>query len=330
MELRMKLAHGQVAVVTGAASGIGLALARRFAARGLDVVLSDIEVGPLEDAAESVAAAGVETIAVPVDVSRPDDVEELARRTIERFGSVNVVCNNAGVVSRDDPWTGPVDAWNWVIGVNLMGVVHGIRAFLPHLVSSGRGHMVNTASVAGLVPGMGAAYSASKHGVVALSEELYHGLNMMGLPVGVTTMCPGWVQTSILDAERNRPDRGGRVVESTAAQGVADKYARRAVAEGATPAWTADQTIEAIESDRFWAITDDRFLELALERWQSIHDRRNPIPADRPPGMPPRRQMVAEMLEAMSMTQSAAPGSGVGASLQKPAKNAENGSPDDV
>jgi len=125
----MKLEPGQVAVVTGAASGIGLALAHRL--------------------------AGVRTLAVRVDVSRSGEVDELARRSIEEFGSVNVVCNNAGVASRADPWTGPLDAWNWVIGVNLLGVVHGVRAFLPHLVAAGKGHIVNTASVAGLAPGMG-------------------------------------------------------------------------------------------------------------------------------------------------------------------------------
>ncbi|MFV1989568.1 MAG: SDR family NAD(P)-dependent oxidoreductase [Acidimicrobiales bacterium] len=294
----MKLEPGQVAVVTGAASGIGLALAHRFAAAGLNIVLSDVESDALKTAAESVGQTGVRTLAVYADVSSAEQVDELARRSIEEFGSVNVMCNNAGVSSPEDPWTGSLDAWNWIIGVNLMGVVHGIRAFLPHLVAAGQGHIVNTASVAGLTPGMGGPYTASKHGVVAVSEELYHGLNLAGIPIGVTTLCPGWVQTSILDAERNRPGGSDDSIAPTGARGVADKYVRRAVAEGATPAWTADQTIDAIEADRFWAITDDDFLEIAFERLKSIAERQNPIPAEQIPGMPPRSQLITEMIEA--------------------------------
>jgi NAD(P)-dependent dehydrogenase (short-subunit alcohol dehydrogenase family) len=299
----MKLEAGQVAVVTGAASGIGLALAHRLAAAGLDIVLSDIEPEPLEAASKAVASTGVRTLAVRTDVSLAADVDELAERTITEFGSVNVVCNNAGVASQDDPWIGPLDAWTWVIGVNLMGVVHGVRAFLPHLVAAGQGHIVNTASVAGLIPGMGPAYSASKHGVVALSEDLFHGLNAAGIPIGVTTLCPSWVQTSILDAERNRPGDGDAITAPVGARGVLDGYVRRALAEGATPAWTADQTIDAIEADRFWAITNNEMLEIALERWQSIAERQNPVQAEQIPGFPPRSQLVAEMGEAEAALQ---------------------------
>jgi len=299
----MKLEPGQVAVVTGAASGIGLALAHRLAAAGLDIVLSDIEPEPLAMASKSVASTGVRTLAVRTDVSLAADVDELAQRTIAEFGSVNVVCNNAGVASLEDAWSGSLDAWTWVIGVNLMGVVHGVRAFLPHLVASGQGHIVNTASAAGLMPGVGPAYSASKHGVVAMSEELYHGFNAAGIPIGVTTLCPSWVQTSILDAERNRPGNRDAIAPLVGARGVAQTYVRRALAEGATPAWTADQTIDAIEADRFWAITDDEFLEIALERWQSIAERQNPVPAEQIPGLPPRTQLVSEMREAEAALQ---------------------------
>ena len=146
----MKLEAGNVAVVTGAASGIGLALAERFARDGLDVVLADVEEGALARAADRVGALGVKTLTVPTDVSDNQAVEALAAVAVERFGAVHVVCNNAGVSSGADPWFGPLSAWSWVLGVNLWGVIHGIRAFLPILLDQGEGHIVNTASIAGL------------------------------------------------------------------------------------------------------------------------------------------------------------------------------------
>jgi NAD(P)-dependent dehydrogenase (short-subunit alcohol dehydrogenase family) len=146
----MKLEAGKVAVVTGAASGIGLGLARRFAEDGLHVVLADVEEGALASAATGISALGVETLAVPTDVSDHEAVEALADAAVERFGAVHVVCNNAGVSSGADPWFGPLAVWGWVMGVNLWGVIHGIRAFLPILINQGEGHIVNTASIAGL------------------------------------------------------------------------------------------------------------------------------------------------------------------------------------
>ena len=148
----MELTAGKVAVVTGAASGIGLALAERFARAGLDVVLADVEETALQAAAQQIASLGVKTLAVPTDVSDEAAVNALAAASVDRFGAVHVVCNNAGVTSRADPWSGPVSAWRWVLGVNLWGVIHGIRAFLPLLTAQGESHIVNTASAAGLIP----------------------------------------------------------------------------------------------------------------------------------------------------------------------------------
>jgi NADP-dependent 3-hydroxy acid dehydrogenase YdfG len=182
----MELKAGQVAVVTGAGSGIGFALAHAFAHRGLSVVLADVQADALAKAQATIEAMGVATLAVPTDVRHAENVNALAAATIERFGAVHVVCNNAGVAGAGDPWTGPLASWEWVMGVNFWGVVHGVRAFLPHLVMGGGGHIVNTASIAGLYPGFAAPYDASKHAVVALTEGLYNTLNQANLGVGVS------------------------------------------------------------------------------------------------------------------------------------------------
>ncbi len=296
----MELHDGTVAVVTGAGSGIGLALANAFAAAGCAVVLADVQDEALEHAAEEVAEHGVQTLTVHTDVSKAHDVEALAAATIERFGAVHVVCNNAGVSGAGDPWLGPLDTWEWVMGVNFWGVVHGVRAFLPHLAMSGGGHVVNTASIAGLYPGFAPPYDASKHAVVALTEGLYHSLRSANAPIGVSCLCPGWVRTGIMDSERNWPAELGPAPERTAAAEVTSNYVRRAIDEGMQPAAVADLVLAAIRDDRFWVFPHVDFLEIAMERFHSIGEQRNPAPAEQMPGMPPRTQMMAEVLEAMS------------------------------
>ncbi len=294
----MELVRGQVAVVTGAASGIGFALAEAFAREGLNIVLADVQDDALAVAAEKIAAHGVETLAVKTDVSKQESVEALAAATIARFGAVHVVCNNAGVAGRGDTWFGPISNWEWVMGVNVWGVVHGIRAFLPHLL--GGGHIVNTASIAGLMTGFSAPYDASKHAVVAITEDLYNDMTIAGLPVGVSVLCPGWVRTGILDSERNWPAELGAMPEASPVSDIATNYVRRAIDEGMTPAAVAALVLESITAARFWVLPHPDFFQMAIDRWERIAERLNPEPPEETPGMPPRSQMMAEMQAAMA------------------------------
>jgi NAD(P)-dependent dehydrogenase (short-subunit alcohol dehydrogenase family) len=291
----MELTAGKVAVITGAASGIGLALAERFARAGLHIVLADVEEAALGAAAKKVEAFGVEALAVPTDVSDEDAVQRLAATSVEHFGAVHVVCNNAGVASHADPWFGPTSAWRWVLGVNLWGVIHGIRAFLPILATQGGGHIVNTASVAGLLPGFGPAYDATKHAVVAISEDLYGAMKIGGVPVGVSVLCPGWVRTGIIDAERNWPAGLGEAPPPAMTNDVTLPHAHRAVDEGAAPAAVADLVVDAVSSDRFWVFTETEFLQIALQRWHSIAEGVDPDTQRDLPGMPPAREILAEI-----------------------------------
>ncbi len=251
-------------------------------------------------AAERVAARGVETLTVVTDVSDEAAVNALATATLERFGAAHVICNNAGVASKGDPWFGPSSAWRWVLGVNLWGVIHGVRAFLPVLVSQGEGHIVNTASVAGLAPGFGPSYDASKHAVVALSEDLYTSLAGLGLPIGVSVLCPGWVRTRITDADRNWPAALGDRPEPGLSSEVMSPHIERAIAEGATPAAIADQVAEAITAERYWILPQREFLEGVLHRWESIAEGRNPELLTDVPGLPPSEQLAAEVAAVLA------------------------------
>jgi NAD(P)-dependent dehydrogenase (short-subunit alcohol dehydrogenase family) len=303
----MELGSGKVAVVTGAGSGIGLALANALAASGCSVVLADVQDDALERAADEVGGHGVDTLAVRTDVSDRDEVEALARATIDRFGVVHVVCNNAGVSGAGDPWLGPMEGWEWVMGVNFWGVVYGVRAFLPHLVMSGGGHIVNTASMAGLYPGFAAPYDASKHAVVAITEGLYHSLRDAQMPVGVSCLCPGWVRTGILDADRNWPAEYGAVPEVDAAAEIARNYVRRAIDEGTQPAAIADHVLDAVREGRYWVLPHPEFVDIAMERFAQIGEGANPERPEHTPGMPPRSQVLAEVMAAMAATEHTTP-----------------------
>jgi NAD(P)-dependent dehydrogenase (short-subunit alcohol dehydrogenase family) len=291
----MELTAGKVAVVTGAASGIGLALAERFARAGLDVVLADIEEPALQAAEQKVAVLGAKTLAVPTDVSDEAAVNALAAAAVDRFGAVHVVCNNAGVSTNADPWSGPISSWKWVLGVNLWGIIHGIRAFLPVLAAQREGHIVNTASAAGLIPATNPQYDSTKHAVVAISEDLYRAT--AGLGVGVSVLCPGWVRTRILQADRNWPASLGEVPPPAAATAVLAPHAQRVIDEGMAPAAVADLVADAIAADRFWVFTDPRFTEMALDRWQRSAEGHNPQTALDLPDMPPSKQLAAEIRE---------------------------------
>ena len=306
----MELRAGQTAVVTGAASGIGYALSEAFARRGLNIVLADVQDDALAAADDKIRALGVETLATKVDVSKEDAVQGLAAATLERFGGVHVVCNNAGVGGAGDPWFGPLAAWEWVIGVNLWGVVHGVRAFLPHLL--GGGHIVNTASIAGLYPGFAPPYDASKHAVVALTESLYNAMTSAGLPVGVSCLCPGWVRTGIIDSDRNWPAEFGERPETDPVQEIARNHVRRAIDEGTTPAAVAELVLSSVEASRFWVFPHDDFLELCVRRWERIGEKLDPDPPEHTPGMPPRSQIVAETMAAMERMMAAGASGGDG------------------
>ena len=291
----MELTAGKVAVVTGAGSGIGLALAERFARAGLDVVLADVEQPALQAAEQKVAGLGAKTLAVPTDVSDEAAVSALAAAAVDRFGAVHVVCNNAGVASDADPWFGPISTWRWVLGVNLWGVIHGIRAFLPLLAAQRESHIVNTASAAGLIPATQPPYDAAKHAVVAMSEDLYRAMKVAGLGVGVSVVCPGWVRTSIYQAKRNWPGSLGEVPPPAVTAEIVSPHVQRAIDEGMAPAAVADLVADAIAADRFWVFTDPHFTEMALDRWQRIAEGHNPQTEIDVPGFPPARQLAAEI-----------------------------------
>ena len=294
----MELEAGKVAVVTGSASGIGFALAERFARAGMHVVLADIEAGALDAAAERIAAHGVETLAVVTDVSLEPAVQALAAAAVERFGAVHLVCNNAGVVSKADAWAGPLSGWEWVMGVNFWGIVHGVRAFLPVLMEGGGGHIVNTASIAGLMPGFGASYDASKHAVVALSEDLFLDMRLSPVPIGVSVLCPGWVRTELMTSERNWTG-GGAVPDDSMTFAVIGHHVERALAEATTPAAIADAVADAVIDNRFWVLPHDDFLDLAVARWELIAQKLDPEPAPQVPGLPTADEMLTEALAAL-------------------------------
>lgn len=297
----MELTNETVAVVTGAGSGIGLAMSHSFAAKGCSIVLADVQDDALEVAASAIGEHGVQTLSVHTDVSKADEVEALAAATMERFGAVHVVCNNAGVGGAGDPWFGPIESWEWVMGVNFWGVVHGCRTFLPHIVASGGGHIVNTASIAGLFPGFSSPYDASKHAVVAISEGLFNSAQAAMMPVGVSCLCPGWVRTGILDSDRNWPDELGELPENDdVAAEVMRSFVRRAIDEGMQPAAVADLVVRRVEEDQFWIFPHLDFLELVMERFHSIGEQQNPGGTrGQTPGMPSEEEMMAEVLRAM-------------------------------
>jgi NAD(P)-dependent dehydrogenase (short-subunit alcohol dehydrogenase family) len=256
----MQQLRGRVAVVTGAASGIGRALAGRFARDGMKLVLADIEAAPLAAAGDELRAAGADVMAEPVDVADAARVEALAEAAYRRFGAVHLLCNNAGVAAaalRTPAWETRLEDWHWTIGVNLMGVVHGIRAFVPRMLAGGdEGHVVNTASVAGLLTGSG-PYFASKHGVVSISEGLYKDLKAAGAKVSASVLCPGVIRTAILEAERNRPPEQGARTDWGALSESARAWAERFRAEldaGWEPSTVADAVAEAVQADRFYIV----------------------------------------------------------------------------
>ena len=279
----MKDLNGRVAVVTGAASGIGLALARAFAAQGMKLVLADIEADPLQAAHAAILASGAKAIAVRTDVMSESDVNALAHAAYEAYGAVHLLCNNAGVSSstlRTRAWEAPLSDWNWVLGVNFMGVLHGVRAFVPRMLAGGEeGHVVNTASVAGLLTAAN-PYHVSKHAVTCLTEGLYKDFRGLGAKLSASVLCPGLIRTSILAAERNRQPDFGPPTDVSALPPDIQQWAERfrdALNAGYEPEQVAGEVVDAVRADRFYIVpAQPALVELIRTRMEEVAQQRNP------------------------------------------------------
>ena len=277
----MKELKGKVAVVTGGASGIGRAMAERFASEGMKVVLADVEQQALDRTESEMKAKGATVASKRTDVSRGEDVEALAKFTVETFGGVHVLCNNAGVGVGGVIWQQTVKDWEWVLGVNLWGVIHGVRVFVPIMIAQGEEcHVVNTASGAGLHtrPWLG-MYCAGKHAVVALSETLCQELSLTGSRVKVSVLCPAVVNTRIGESQRNRPaplrndDDSGAAVQQMQAM---EQAFRATLAKGLPPEQVADAVLTAIQDGTFYVITHEETKERVRARMEDILEGRSP------------------------------------------------------
>ncbi len=279
------LNRGDTAVITGAASGFGLELARLAARRGMNVVMADVQADALERARAELAPLGAALLPFRLDVSRAAEVEAMARATVERFGVPHLVFNNAGVGAGGLIWEHSVADWEWVIGVNLMGVAHGVRVFTPLMLEAAKrdagyeGHIVNTASMAGLVnpPNMG-VYNVSKHAVVSLSETLYQDLSLVTDQVHAHVLCPFFVPTGIHKSERNRPgalrDAGAKPTRS---QLIAQAMSDKAVTSGrVTAAMVAAKVMDAVSSDAFYIYSHPKALSSVQTRLEDVMQQRNP------------------------------------------------------
>jgi NAD(P)-dependent dehydrogenase (short-subunit alcohol dehydrogenase family) len=266
------IALGRVAVVTWAASGIGQGLSERFAAEGMRVVMADVEEPALAKAAAKLAEAGASVLPVVTDVSDRAAVEALRDQALSAFGAVHVVCNNAAVGGGHGPlWECPTGEWDWVLRVNLDGVMNGVRTFMPVLLEQDAAHLLNTSSVFGVFAGSLGPYGVSKHAVTALTETVYFNLKSLGVThVGVSVLCPSAVRTNFGTSDRNRPDwAGGPRVRDEAAQASAARFDELSKL-GASPAEVADLVVNGIRSRRFYILTSDNRHEPIIRRGQEI------------------------------------------------------------
>jgi NAD(P)-dependent dehydrogenase (short-subunit alcohol dehydrogenase family) len=275
----MKEFKDKVAVITGAASGIGRALAERCVHEGMRVVLADVEVAALTETEASLKASGATVLAVRTDVSQARDIEALAKQTWAVFGAVHLLCNNAGVAGTAAPvWESTRADWEWVLGVNLWGVIHGVRVFVPlMLAQETECHIVNTASMAGLIscPGL-AAYKVSKHGVVTLSETLHHELAERGTKVKVSVLCPGVVNTRILESARNRPGHLPTTEPLDPASRAGWEALHQLVPAGMPPGQVAAAVFAALRKDQFYIFTHPEDKAAVRTRMEDILQERNP------------------------------------------------------
>ncbi|BAN03944.1 SDR family NAD(P)-dependent oxidoreductase [Ilumatobacter coccineus] len=263
------LDRGHVAVITGGASGIGLAVAEQLIERGMRVVLADIDEPKLRDVEARLTEAGADVTGVICDTADESSVTDLAEAVLSKYGAAHLLFNNAGIAGVGDAWTGDMSLWHRVVGINLYGVVHGIRSFLPIMTEQGIGHIVNTASIAGLiaVPGLG-PYNATKHGVVAISEGLFIELGVTESPVGVSVLCPGFVKTDLMDDEPASVESPvGALVGAALVEGV----------DGGIPATdVATAVVSAVDDGQFWILTHDDSRQPPIERMQRAASQTNP------------------------------------------------------
>ena len=283
----MKDFRGKVAVVTGGASGLGRAMAQRFAREGMRIVLADVQQDALDRTVAEFSAAGHAAIGVRCDVSKADQVDHLRDATLAHFGKVHVVCNNAGVAPGGLAWESTVADWEWCLGVNVYGVIHGIRSFVPAMLAHGEeAHIVNTASVAGLIspPGM-AIYCVSKHAVVTLTECLHHDLASQSDKVKASVLCPAYVPTAIADSERNRPADLRNPERTRSADEIArEELLRKAVSSGRiTAEQVGDRVFEAIRDERFYILPHQKIKGAIETRMQDILLERSPTDTSKPP-----------------------------------------------
>jgi NAD(P)-dependent dehydrogenase (short-subunit alcohol dehydrogenase family) len=281
----MRDVTGRVAVITGGASGIGRGMAEVFARAGMKIALADVDERRVVETARAIEKTGAEVLPVRCDVSKQAEVDLLARRALDAFGAVHVVCNNAGVAHGGVPtWESTLHDWEWIVGVNLMGVVHGVRTFTPILLQEGEGHIVNTASMAGLISGAGnALYGVTKHAVVALSEALFNELRALDAAVRVSVLCPGWINTEILhSSERNQPEsvRSHRPEVRTSPEAdIRRKQVESLLASGLSPARVGELVLAAIREERFWILTHPEWKGAIRHRLENILEERDPTPA---------------------------------------------------
>lgn len=277
----MKEFKGKVAVITGAASGIGEAIAERCVQEGMSVVLADIEQQALADTAKKLKSTGSNVLAVLTDVSRQSDIKALAAKTLDAFGSVHLLFNNAGVGAGSTVWESTLADWQWVMGVNLWGVIYGINEFVPIMLAQDTDcYIVNTASAAGLLPyHPSSPYHMTKHAVVALSENLYYSLQQKQAKIKTSVLCPGWVKTRILDSARNRPkellNQESDLLSTPEREAIMQQLTQ-ALAGGILPQAVADQVFAAIQAEQFYILTDAEYTPAIQKRMENILNLRNP------------------------------------------------------
>ena len=292
----MKEFKDRVAVVTGAAGGIGRGMVENFVGAGMKAVLADIDEERLEKTVESFKDDGADVLGVATDVSRRDQVEALAQKTLNTYGAVHVLCNNAGVgYGGRTSWEAPPEGWEWILGVNLMGVVHGIHTFMPMMIDQNtEAHVVNTASVAGLTTNtINALYGVTKHAVVALSESMHLELLIRGSKVKVSVLCPGPVSTDIFaSSDRNRPDTVPPPPELTEQESILLEAFKTHIERGLDPKDVGRQVLEAIREERFYVMTHD-FNSYIDQRMRDILEAKNPE-------VPPPPQDFLEILQEMT------------------------------